>query len=126
MGDRGMGVGSMGDRGMDRGMMDRGMMMGDRSIGGMSDRGSGMDLGMSSRLGGGMSERNMIGMSDRGSIDMGMPLSRGSGGMKRLSDKIIVKNLPLDCTWQQLKDRFAHAGDVKFAEMKKRGVGVVR
>jgi hypothetical protein len=48
------------------------------------------------------------------------------GGMKRLSDKVIVKNLPLDCTWQQLKDRFAHAGDIKFAEMKERGVGIVR
>ncbi len=107
--------------------MDRGMMMDDRS---MSMRGGGMDMGMSSSRGGGggMSERGMMGMSDRGGMDVGMRTGGGvaGGGMKRLSDKVIVKNLPLDCTWQQLKDRFAHAGDIKFAEMKERGVGIVR
>jgi hypothetical protein len=123
LGDRAIGGGGMGDR-----MMDRGMMMDDRSMS-MRGGGGGMDMGMSSsRGGGGMSERGMMGMSDRGGMDVGMRTGGGvaSGGMKRLSDKVIVKNLPLDCTWQQLKDRFAHAGDIKFAEMKERGVGIVR
>lgn len=143
MGDRGMrgigdrsmggmmddlGMGGMTDRGMMGGMGDRGMMggMGDRGLGGMGDRGMG---GMGDR---GMGDRGMGGMMDRG-VDMGMS-SRSSGldsgMMKRsgtgISDKIIVKNLPLDCTWQNLKDRFAHAGDIKFAEIKERGVGIIR
>jgi len=48
------------------------------------------------------------------------------GNMGRRSDAIIVRNLGMDCTWQMLKDRFSHVGDIKYAEMKDRGVGVIR
>ena len=47
-------------------------------------------------------------------------------GVTRRSDAIIVRNLGMDCTWQMLKDRFNHVGDIKYAEMKDRGVGVIR
>ena len=134
--DRGMGGGM--DHGMDRGMaggMDRGMGGGmDRGMGGGMDRGmgGGMDRGM----GGGM-DRGMGGGMDRG---MGGGMGGGGmgrGGMDRggmgggmggalKSDRIVVKNLPADITWKILKDRFGHAGDIKFAEMKERGVGVIR
>ena len=48
------------------------------------------------------------------------------GNMGRRSDAIIGRNLSMDCTWQMLKDRFGHVGDIKYAEMKDRGVGVIR
>jgi hypothetical protein len=130
MGDRG--IGGMSDRGMG-GMADRGMGgMADRGMGGMSDRGMGGMSGMDDHgMGGGMVERgsigSRIGMSSGGGMasrlgDIG---GGGGGGMKR-SDKVVVKNLPMDCTWQDLKDRFGHAGDIKFAEIKDRGVGIIR
>ena len=65
--------------------------------------------GMSGSMSGGMS----------GSMSGSM-----SGG--RRSDSIMVRNLSMDCTWQALKDRFQHVGDIKYAEMKDRGVGVIR
>ena len=46
--------------------------------------------------------------------------------MQARSDKIVVKGLAESCTWHTLKDRFSHAGDIKFAEMKDRGTGVIR
>ena len=49
----------------------------------------------------------------------------GGGGLQARSDKIVVKGLPENCTWHTLKDRFSHAGDIKFAEMKDRGTGVI-
>ena len=49
-----------------------------------------------------------------------------SWGVSRRSDAIIVRNLAPDYTWQMLKDRFAHVGDIKYAEMKERGTGVIR
>ena len=51
-------------------------------------------------------------------------MSPGRG--RRQSDTVIVRNLPMDCNWQSLKDRFSHTGDIKFAEMKERGTGLVR
>jgi len=48
------------------------------------------------------------------------------GGLQARSDKIVVKGLAESCTWHTLKDRFSHAGDIKFAEMKDRGTGVIR
>merc|ERR1719318_2336335 len=49
----------------------------------------------------------------------------GSSGVRR-SDSIMVRNLAMDCNWHTLKDRFSHAGDIKYAEMKDRGVGIIR
>merc|ERR1711863_201704 len=50
----------------------------------------------------------------------------GGGGLQARSDKIVVKGLAESCTWHTLKDRFSHTGDIKFAEMKERGTGLVR
>merc|ERR1719454_1422333 len=148
--DRGMG-GPM-DRGMG-GHMDRTSMSGpsDRSMGGSMDRGMGgpgpMDRGM-----GGSMDRGIGGSMDRSLNDSGMGGMSGSigmgggggfnspsnggwsggqqggggGGLQARSDKIVVKGLAESCTWHTLKDRFSHAGDIKFAEMKDRGTGVIR
>ncbi|TDG52058.1 hypothetical protein AWZ03_001339 [Drosophila navojoa] len=48
------------------------------------------------------------------------------GGGSRKSDTIIIKNVPLSCTWQTLRDKFRDVGDVKFAEIRGNDVGVVR
>ncbi|EDW84785.1 uncharacterized protein Dwil_GK14301 [Drosophila willistoni] len=48
----------------------------------------------------------------------------GAGGRK--SDTIIIKNVPMSCTWQTLRDKFREIGDVKFAEIRGNDVGVVR
>merc|ERR1719210_2849090 len=135
---------------MDRGMgghMDRSSMSGpsDRSMGGSMDRGMGgpgpMDRGM-----GGSMDRGIGGSMDRSLNDSGMGgmsgslgmgggmnpgpsgsgMGGGGGGLQARSDKIVVKGLPENCTWHTLKDRFSHAGDIKFAEMKDRGTGVIR
>ena len=52
-------------------------------------------------------------------------MGMGRGG-SRPSDTVIVKNLPFNCNWQALKDGFRHIGDIKFAEIKDRGVGIVK
>ena len=41
-------------------------------------------------------------------------------------DTIIIRNLPLDCNWQVLREGFSHCGDIKYAEMKERGSGLIR
>ncbi|KAH8385865.1 hypothetical protein KR200_000856 [Drosophila serrata] len=48
------------------------------------------------------------------------------GGGARKSDTIIIKNVPMSCTWQTLRDKFREIGDVKFAEIRGNDVGVVR
>ena len=54
----------------------------------------------------------------------------GSGGIgannPRKSDTIVIKNIPLSCTWQTLRDKFRDVGEVKFAEIRGNDVGVVR
>ena len=42
------------------------------------------------------------------------------------SDAIIVRNLPASCSWQALREGFSHCGEIKYAEMKERGTGMVR
>ncbi|MED6278267.1 Myelin expression factor 2 [Characodon lateralis] len=58
------------------------------------------------------------GMSDRGSASKG-------------GCQIFVRNLSYDLTWQKLKDKFSHCGQVMFAEIKmengrSKGCGTVR
>ena len=81
------------------------------------------------------------GMGMRSSVMEGQSNSRGSGfespghsggmfgggslGIQR-SDSIIVRNLAIDCNWNKLEDMFSHAGDIKYAAMKERGVGLIR
>ena len=83
--------------------------------GGWNNVGGGMGGGMMNRGGsvGGGGGGGGGGMTD-------------SWGVSRRSDAIIVRNLAPDYTWQMLKDRFAHVGDIKYAEMKERGTGVIR
>jgi len=58
----------------------------------------------------------------------------GRGGMSdspqmsssRPFDTIIIRNLPLDCNWQVLREGFSHCGDIKYAEMKEQGSGLIR
>ena len=138
--------GGSGSGGM--GGMDRSLSM-DRSMGGGMDRGMG---GSMDRMGGGMDRS----MGDNHSMGMGGGMGMGNGGMGgggpgnnmggsygssnqgggfhgggssmgvKRSDSIMVRNLAMDCNWHTLKDRFSHAGDIKYAEMKDRGVGIIR
>merc|ERR1719205_526129 len=73
--------------------------------------------GQSNNMGGGFGSSNQGGGMYGG--------GGGSSGVRR-SDSIMVRNLAMDCNWHTLKDRFSHAGDIKYAEMKDRGVGIIR
>ena len=42
------------------------------------------------------------------------------------SDTVLVRNLPLDFNWQNLREGFSHCGEIKYAEIKERGMGLVR
>ena len=110
---------------MDRGFggdMGQGMDSMERSFGGGMDRGgmggmSSMDLKVERDL---MGDRGMRGgMADR---DMGMR----SMDVGRRSFTIRISNLPADLTWQEMKDKCKHLGDVRFAEIKEKGVGIIR
>ncbi|XP_042348012.1 myelin expression factor 2 isoform X2 [Plectropomus leopardus] len=135
-GGRDMAPGRMGDMyrsgmgGMDRDFghsdmpMNRGF--GD-SFGGM---GGGMGNMSMDRMGSGF---DRMGMS-------GMDMNRGFGGYGGMSDRgsgskggcqIFVRNLSYDLTWQKLKEKFSHCGQVMFAEIKmengkSKGCGTVR
>jgi len=98
--------------------------------GGMPDGRGGMPDGR-----GGMPD-GRGGMPD---VHGGMPDVRGGmpdgrGGMSdspqmssaRSFDTIIIRNLPLDCNWQVLREGFSHCGDIQYAEMKERGSGLIR
>ncbi|XKL63393.1 hypothetical protein PGB90_005757 [Kerria lacca] len=53
----------------------------------------------------------------------------GSVGLRhpeRHSDTVIITNLPPNTTWQILRDQFREVGDIKFAEMKGKDVGIIR
>ncbi|XP_041917769.1 myelin expression factor 2 isoform X1 [Alosa sapidissima] len=107
MGPMGSGLGGgMGNMGMDR--MSAGF---DRMGGGMDmNRGFGGFGGGAGHMGGGMSDRG----------------SGSKGGCQ-----IFVRNLSYDLTWQKLKEKFSHCGQVMFAEIKmengkSKGCGTVR
>ncbi|TRY90167.1 hypothetical protein DNTS_033355 [Danionella cerebrum] len=79
---------------------------------------SNMDLNRSFSQFGGGSSGHMGGMSDRGSMSKG-------------GCQIFVRNLPYDLTWQKLKEKFSHCGQVMYAEIKmengkSKGCGTVR
>ncbi|XP_030650199.1 myelin expression factor 2 [Chanos chanos] len=96
-------------------------------MGGMSmDRvGSGFD-----RMGGNMDVNCGFGGFGSGSSNMGGGMSdRGSGS--KAGCQIFVRNLSYDLTWQKLKEKFSHCGQVLFAEIKmengkSKGCGTVR
>ncbi|KAM9408855.1 myelin expression factor 2 [Pholidichthys leucotaenia] len=109
--------GSMGSGGMGIGLGGMGNMSMDRMGSGFDRLGmSGMDMnrGFGGFGGGGMGGS----LSDRGS---------GSKG----GCQIFVRNLSYDLTWQKLKEKFSHCGQVMFAEIKmengkSKGCGTVR
>ena len=52
---------------------------------------------------------------------------RGVDGPNRqIWDTVIVRNLPADLDWQELREFFETCGEVKNAMIKERGVGLVR
>ncbi|XP_011608309.1 myelin expression factor 2 [Takifugu rubripes] len=111
--------------------------------------GGGMSSGMGhmgSALGGGMGNMSMDRMGssfDRMGMS-GMDMNRSFGGYGHMggnmSDRssgskagcqIFVRNLSYDLTWQKLKEKFGHCGQVMFAEIKmengkSKGCGTVR
>ncbi|XP_036420474.1 myelin expression factor 2 [Colossoma macropomum] len=106
MGPMGAGIGGMGNMGMDR------MSGGFDRMGGNMDmsRGFGQYGGGSGHMGGGMSDRGV-----------------GS----KAGCQIFVRNLSYDLTWQKLKEKFSHCGQVMYAEIKmengkSKGCGTVR
>ncbi|XP_054900761.1 myelin expression factor 2 [Poeciliopsis prolifica] len=129
------------DMPMSRGFGDSFGGMGGSFGGGMGHMGSG--------LGGGMGTMSMDRMGpsfDRVGMS-GMDMNRGFGGYGGgghmgggMSDRssgskggcqIFVRNLSYDLTWQKLKDKFSHCGQVLFAEIKmengrSKGCGTVK
>ncbi|KAM7014827.1 myelin expression factor 2 isoform 1-T1 [Tautogolabrus adspersus] len=138
-------VGRMGDMfrsgmgGMDRdfGHSDMSMNRGfGDSFGGM---GSGMGNMSMDRMGSNFDRMGMSGMDMNrgfGGYGGGGPGHMGGGMLDRGSGskagcQIFVRNLSYDLTWQKLKEKFSHCGQVMFAEIKmengkSKGCGTVR
>uniref|UniRef100_A0AAY4E7V1 RRM domain-containing protein n=1 Tax=Denticeps clupeoides TaxID=299321 RepID=A0AAY4E7V1_9TELE len=123
--------GGLGMGGFGGGMGNSGMgPMGSGLGGGMGN--IGMDRMSSSfdRMGGGMEMNRGFGGYGGGSGHMGGGMSdRGSGS--KAGCQIFVRNLSYDLTWQKLKEKFGHCGQVMFAEIKmengkSKGCGTVR
>ncbi|XP_067647754.1 myelin expression factor 2 [Eurosta solidaginis] len=74
--------------------------------------------------GGGVGVGNMDMYS--GGAGVGGGNAGNAGNNARKSDTIIIKNIPLSCTWQTLRDKFRDVGEVKFAEIRGNDLGVVR
>jgi len=149
MGGGNMGGGSMGgagSMGMSGGMggmggMNNGSMGGGRS-GGAGGSGMGGMGGMGGSQGAMGDPRAQSGYSTSGTAGgygggagggsdmsdmMGGRSGGGGGGSSvRQSDTVTVRNLPPDCNWQVLREGFAHCGEIKYAEMKDRGTGMIR
>ncbi|XP_066993804.1 myelin expression factor 2 [Anabrus simplex] len=81
--------------------------------------------------GAGVGERDFRGAPGGGS---GFANGPGRGGMGGLggapgsgrADTIMVKNLPPSTTWQMLRDKFREIGDVEFAEIRGKDIGLIR
>merc|ERR1712038_1247541 len=89
-----------------------------------SSMGGGMSGGMGSSMGG----SSMGGMTMGG---MNQGSSSSGGGMQEECCSVYVKNIPYNYTWQNLKERFRHIGEVRYAAIKtengkSKGCGVVR
>ncbi|KAK4028165.1 myelin expression factor 2 [Daphnia magna] len=59
------------------------------------------------------------------SVSSSLPLGP-SDSSSRSSDTIVITNLPPNCTWQDLRDKFCEVGDVLFADIRAKGTGLVR
>lgn len=111
--------------------------------GGMGHMGTGLGGGMGNmsmdRMGSGFDRLGMSGMDMNrsfGGYGGGGPSHMGGGMSDRGSGskagcQIFVRNLSYDLTWQKLKEKFSHCGQVMFAEIKmengkSKGCGTVR
>ena len=80
---------------------------------------------------GSISESSQMRPFDTGRDREGSSSGYGRGSMPESSqmrpfDSIIIRNLPMDCNWQVMREGFSHCGEIKFAEMKDRGSGIIR
>ncbi|XP_028984651.1 myelin expression factor 2 [Betta splendens] len=131
-------IGRLGD--MYRSGMDQDFGQSDMSVNrGFVDSLGGMGMSME-RMGSTFDRMGMSGMD----TNHGFGGHRGSGGLGHMggsvSDRssgskagcqIFVRNLSYDLTWQKLKEKFSHCGQVVFAEIKmengrSKGCGTVR
>jgi len=71
--------------------------------------------GMAGSMGGGS-------MGNMGGMDVGAARQSAPRG----TDAVVVKNLPYDCNWMLLRDRFGQAGRVTYAEKTGNGVGLIK
>ncbi|KAK1891126.1 Myelin expression factor 2 [Dissostichus eleginoides] len=111
--------------------------------GGMGHMGTGLGGGMGNmsmdRMGSGFDRMGMSGMDMNrafGGYGGGGPGHMGGGMSDRGSGskggcQIFARNLSYDLTWQKLKEKFSHCGQVMFAEIKmengkSKGCGTVR
>lgn len=44
----------------------------------------------------------------------------------QMTDTVVVRNLPANFSWQNLRERFNEIGDIRYAELKNRGSAIVR
>eukprot|EP00096_Caligus_rogercresseyi_P012265 TRINITY_DN507_c0_g1_i1.p1 TRINITY_DN507_c0_g1~~TRINITY_DN507_c0_g1_i1.p1 ORF type:complete len:532 (+),score=150.78 TRINITY_DN507_c0_g1_i1:98-1597(+) len=82
--------------------------------------------GMGSSGMGGSSGGYSTGGNNPSSVSSNYPPPASSGGPRGGSDSVIIRNLPMDCNWQALRDGFSHCGEIKYAEMKERTTGLIR
>uniref|UniRef100_A0A8D8UWS3 Myelin expression factor 2 n=1 Tax=Cacopsylla melanoneura TaxID=428564 RepID=A0A8D8UWS3_9HEMI len=60
----------------------------------------------------------------RAGLDSGRSMNQSSSNER---DTVVVKNLPPNTTWQELRDKFRNCGDIKFAEIKGKGdIGLIK
>ncbi|XP_019742358.1 myelin expression factor 2 isoform X3 [Hippocampus comes] len=105
---------------------------------GFGDSFGGMSGGMGSmamdRMGSGFDRMGMSGMDMNRSFGGGGPSHMGMsdrGYGPKAGCQIFVRNLSYELTWQKLKEKFSHCGQVMFAEIKmengkSKGCGTVR
>ncbi|XP_037291973.2 myelin expression factor 2 isoform X1 [Rhipicephalus microplus] len=118
------GLGGMGSAGGLGGLSDRSMLGSGNLMGGAMASPTGLMGGLSGGLGGGSSA---LGAGNGGGLDYDRHLGGGDGYRSpRSSDAIMVQNLPMGYSWQNLRDRFREAGSVRYTDMKGRGTAIVR
>lgn len=88
-----------------------------------SNLGGGRDFdSLSAALSGGYSTNASVMERDY----RGPPPTAAGNGRDSVPDTVIIKNLPSSATWQQLRDKFREVGDVKYAELLGKDVGLVQ
>ncbi|KAG0726426.1 Myelin expression factor 2 [Chionoecetes opilio] len=151
MGNMGTGLGGLGNMGTSMGNMGAGMStMGNGMMGGMGGSGMGASSSMVSSLtsvgtglagGGGLVGSSLSrgslgggggGYSSYGTSSLSRDYNHASNAASSSSytglyrNIIQLSNLPLDYTWQSLRDLCREFGDIRFAEIRSKGIGTVR